>query len=227
MNRTEYWRLIDTLGGVANTATVAELEQRLLAEDLADDFADVTEQLITELDSTVEVAGEPDEDATEQALAAVIAAGRERYEATLAAGSLDPSGLATDEADALLVIGLALPEADGAGEYPIELIWSAGTGAEPGGEELHEDQAWADLWAQYGDNTELQEVMESIAPTTLQIDVADVEELTMLWSAEPDAVQPDVVRLRVPVGWIEEEESRTVAYLNAVNAFFSALSEDD
>ncbi|MCL8024769.1 hypothetical protein [Nocardioides bruguierae] len=104
MTPEEFWAHVDSLGGVADDGTVEDLVERLSTAE-AEAFAERVEVLVEELLRACDVPGTHTGDTAEWLAAAVIAAGRETYEATLAAGEpLDPERWAWDEAEALLVV---------------------------------------------------------------------------------------------------------------------------
>ncbi|TIC84065.1 hypothetical protein [Nocardioides sp. GY 10127] len=126
MTPEEFWSHVAGLGGVADDASVEALVERLTAEE-AEAFAERVESLVEELLRACDVPSSHTGDTAEWLAAAVVAAGRETYEATLAAGApLDPDRWAWDEAEALLVVAPVEGEDEAfdlAGEPAVTFQW--------------------------------------------------------------------------------------------------------
>lgn len=106
MGPERFWELVDTLDGVADGETCARLDALLRTTGEGAAFADAVDRAVDDL---VDACRWPDEvagsDAASWVAAAVVASGRESYDAVRAAGVVDPERWAWDEAEALLVVG--------------------------------------------------------------------------------------------------------------------------
>lgn len=106
MDDARFWELVDQLGGVADDATVPRLEAGLLRGE-AEPFLDHVYERVAALLQRCSVPPSHAGDTAEWIAAAVVAAGRDTYERTRAAGgALDPDAWAWAEAEALLVAGV-------------------------------------------------------------------------------------------------------------------------
>lgn len=106
MDTDRFWELVDVLGGTADDVTLPRLEAELRggeAEPFLDEVYDLVAALLERCSLPATHAG----DTGEWIAAAVVAAGRETYERTRAAGGpIDPTDWAWGEAEALLVAGV-------------------------------------------------------------------------------------------------------------------------
>ncbi|GAW50518.1 MULTISPECIES: hypothetical protein [unclassified Nocardioides] len=86
MDDTRFWQLVDLLGGTADERTVPVLEADLAASGDAEGFLDALQVTVDDLLARCPVPGSHEGDTAEWIAAAVVAAGRETYERTIAAG---------------------------------------------------------------------------------------------------------------------------------------------
>lgn len=113
MTPERFWQLVDTLGGVADDATCARLDELLRSTGEGEAFGDLLEDVV---DTLVAECRWPDEvrggDAMSWVAAAVVAGGRASYDEVRARREVDLDRWEWGEAEALLVVGLAETEAD-------------------------------------------------------------------------------------------------------------------
>ena len=106
MDEDDFWGFVARLGGVADDATCRALHVEVVSAGRAAEFGTAVDAHVERLLSRCSVPYSHQGDTAEWIAAAVIAAGRSRYEEILAAGKkLRPRDWRWEDAEALLVVG--------------------------------------------------------------------------------------------------------------------------
>lgn len=245
MDEQDFWALVDLLDGVADDTTTPRLDAVLRESGRAEDFlanlADRVERLLDRCEVPVSHHGET----AGWIAAAVVAAGRETYEQTLAAGAeLDPDVWAWSEAENLLVAGVSPQEvADVDLHDRLTLQWRTTTvpagvvthfepdldlGDDPGwGQSFLEDQQWDHALEILTGDELFAARLGALGDIMLHVVVRDTDEAVVsLWprpeELEEDEELEDAV-LVVPTGTILAAASRTEAYVQAVQNLISSV----
>ncbi len=250
MTPDRFWRLVELLDGTADQETVARLEAAM-APGEQETFADAVQDHVDRLLARREVPGSHAGDTAEHLAAAVVAAGRDTYERELALDApLDPGQWRWEEAEALLVAGLAEEEEppDGVGDLAdqlgIHLQWRSVQVPDgvltSWGEEVAEidevvgddpsfgrfptdDPHWHEALSRLAEDPEFHRRREAVAGLELHVVVRDTDEATL--SAYPDAEAAEHAVLVVPVAAMTAEPDRVEAYVESVVTLLVSLTE--
>lgn len=121
MTPERFWTLIETLDGIADDQTCARLDALVRTTGEGSAFTEMVEELVEPLVTScrwpAHLAGS---DTMNWVGAAVVAAGKASYDAVQAQGEIDPDNWRWAEAEALLVVGFELTEADRAQGPPAD-----------------------------------------------------------------------------------------------------------
>lgn len=249
MTPERFWALIDTLGGVADDESCERLDLQLQRTGEGDAFADEVENHVGDLLRHCAVPPGQPADTEEWLAAAVVAAGHDAYEATIAAGEeLDPARWRWQDAEALLVAGWsshaaavesALP-LEGEPDFPVTLQWKVMTpppgvqtdfGVDDFGDDPEaglvpcSDPAWDQARRDLMDDPALTEELGALEWLGLHIVVRDTAEVT-----EPEVrpyPSPDSVRsvvMVVPQALFADPSTRAEAYVEAVLALVAGVA---
>jgi len=248
MTPERFWELIDSLGGVADDASCERLDLQLQRSGEGDAFADEVEVHVADLLRHCTVPADMPEDSEEWLAAAVVAAGRDAYEATISAGGeIDAARWRWRDAEALLVTGWSSHAAavdttprDHDPGFPVTLQWKVAApppgvytsygvddlGDDPAhGVVASSDPAWDQARRDLGADPALMEELAGLDWLDLHLVVRDGEDVT-----EPELrpyPTPDAVRavvLVVPQSLLADAGSRAEAYAEAVQAMVAGLA---
>ncbi|WP_166140557.1 hypothetical protein [Nocardioides ochotonae] len=248
MTPERFWELIDSLGGVADDETCERLDLELQRTGEGDAFADEVEVHVADLLRHCTVPAGMPEDSEEWLAAAVVAAGRDAYEATIAAGGeIDAARWRWRDAEALLVAGWSSHAAavdttprDHDPAFPVTLQWKVaappvGVYTSHGVDDLGDDPetgvatssdpAWDRARRYLMDDPGLTEELGALDWLDLHLVVREDSEV-----AEPELrpyPSPDAVRsvvLAVPQSLFADPDTRTEAYVEAVQAMVAGLA---
>lgn len=248
MTPERFWDLIDSLDGVADDASCERLDLQLQRTGEGDAFADEVEVHVADLLRHCTVPADLPEDSEEWLAAAVVAAGRDAYEATIAAGGeIDAARWRWRDAEALLVTGWSSHEAavetaprDRDPDFPVTLQWKvasppAGVYTSHGVDDLGDDPetgvvtssdpAWDQARRYLMDDPGLVEELGALDWLDLHLVVRETSEIT-----EPELrpyPSPEAVRsvvLVVPQSLFEDPTTRAEAYAEAVQAMVAGLA---
>jgi len=248
MTPERFWELIDSLGGVADDESCERLDLELQRTGEGDAFADEVEVHVADLLRHCTVPDDQPADTEEWLAAAVVAAGREAYDTTIAAGgTLDASRWRWRDAEALLVAGWSSHAAavetvphDRDPDFPVTLQWKvaappAGVYTSHGVDDLGDDPetgvvtssdpAWDRARRYLADDPGLTEELGALDWLDLHLVVREDTEV-----AEPELrpyPSPDKVRsvvLVVPQSLFADPDTRAEAYAEAVQAMVAGLA---
>lgn len=237
MDDARFWELVDLLGGTADFASTRRL-QAALEGDEVQAFGDAVDVKVAQLLADCDVPDTLDGDTAEWVACAVVARGRDTYEATRAAGAeLSPDDWAWDEAESLLLVG---EEQAAPGEAPVTLQWKSrevpvgvetvwdpdddAHGDDPAyGLVPTSDGAWEAALGVLTTDAEFVRRRAELGGLDLHLVVRDVDELEL--SAWPDPDDAESVVLVVPAAMVLAEESRVEAYLDAVVTLVTAVQD--
>lgn len=247
MTPDRFWELVATLGGTADDATTTVLDAALRESGEGEDFGDLVDEHVERLLQSCSLPFSHQGDGGEWVAAAVIAAGRETYERTLAAGGLlNPDDWRWDEAENLLVAGFVDNEDED--EQPglegqhlgVTLEWKTADlptgvtsyfdasldlfGDDPrGGYAVTADPAWAEAMLRLDADAEFHRRRASISDVGLHLKVRESDEVELTpWPS--DEVIDDVV-MTLPREMFTDAEQRVEAYVDAVVELVLAVQE--
>lgn len=248
MTPDRFWELVATLGGHVDDARAEALEDRLAADE-GGPFGEAVQEHVDRLLQRCPVPPSHGGDAAEWMAAAVVAAGREIYERTLAAGTtLHPDAWDWEDAEALLVVGHDELDPGSAGEdghwqggtseLPVTFQWrslrvapgvltvwdevSAAVQDELG---TGVDPAWGRIPAV---DPHFVEVVEAHARPAAAVErhvVVSDDVVEPTWQLFPEAGDPEHVVLSVPPDPLLAVEDRRPLYRELVEALDAAVSE--
>ncbi|NPC98439.1 hypothetical protein [Nocardioides sp. zg-DK7169] len=248
MTPERFWELIGSLGGVADDASCERLDLVLQRSGEGDAFADQVEVHVADLLRHCGVPADLPEDTDEWVAAAVVAAGREAYETTIAAGEeLDPTRWRWQDAEALLVTGWSshaaavdpTPREHDPG-FPVTLQWKVaspppGVVTSYGTDDLGDDPetgvvatsdpAWDRARRDLGADPALVEELAGLDWLDLHLVVRDGDDVTEpVLHPYPSPTSVRSVVLVVPQSLFADPATRADAYVEAVQALVAALA---
>lgn len=249
MTPERFWELVATLGGRADDATTPALDGAVRASGEGDDFGDLVDEHVERLLQRCDVPPSHRGDSAEWIAAAVIAAGRETYERTLAAGAvLLPHEWQWEEAENLLVVGFTATEGEEESHQPgmegqhlgVTLEWKTTDlpvgvtsffdpsldlfGDDPrGGYAVTADPSWAEAILRIDADLEFHRRRATISDVGLHLKVRECAEVALTpWPS--DEVVDDVV-MSLPRDLFTDAEQRVEVYVEAVVELVLSVQE--